>query len=71
MFGWVIDQEVDVIDLAIDFHKLRFEVNADLFENCPKPLDGILVKYLPPVFGHEDQMDVHLENAVSTVSNVA
>lgn len=71
MFGWVIDQEVDVIDLAIHFNKLRFKVNADLFENCPKPSDGLFVKDLPPIFGHEDQMDMHLENAVSTVSNFA
>jgi hypothetical protein len=34
-------------------------------------LQGIAVKYSSAVLGDEDQVDMHLENAMSTVSNVA
>lgn len=59
-----------MVYLAVDLDQLGLEVPTHFSEDGAEAVDGIGVKYLFPVFGHEDQMDVKFENTVSAVSNV-
>jgi hypothetical protein len=47
---------------------LRLEIVADVAEDGTKASDSICVQYPISVFCDEDQMDVKLKHAVSTVS---
>ena len=49
---------------------MRLEAGADLAEDCTKTLNGIPVKNPAAIFRHKDQVDVHLKNAVPSVSNI-
>jgi putative transposase len=59
-----------MVILAVHLDQLRLEADADLGEDVPQPLDGIVIEYLAAIFRHKDQMDVHIKNAVSPVSNI-
>jgi putative transposase len=59
-----------VVFLALHFDQLSLEVSADLGEDMPQLLDSFAIENASPIFGHEDQMDVNCENAVSTASKV-
>jgi hypothetical protein len=60
-----------VVYLAVHLDHFGFEVTANLGEDGTKAVDGIGVKYVFPVFCHEDQMDMKLRNTVSPVSYLA
>ena len=70
MFRWVVHQQVYVVYLTIQLDQLRLEVLANLVADDFEPMDRISVKDLVPTFGNEDQVNVELKNAVSTVSDV-
>ena len=53
-----MNEQVDVLGLAVHFNQLRLEVQADLLENDFEPMDGVSVKYLSSVLCDEDQMDM-------------
>lgn len=58
-----------MIVLAVHLHQSRLEVAADLGEHGAQAVYGVAIEDVAAVFGHEDQMDVHQEDAVPAVSN--
>jgi putative transposase len=61
---------MDMIVLAVHLNQIGLEVAAELRKNGAKPLDGVAVEYAASIFRDKDQMDVHLENAVPSMSNI-
>ena len=59
-----------MVVLSVHLNQLRLEVGAGLVEDGAKPLDGIAIEHSAAVFRHKDQMDVHLKNAMSPMSNI-
>ena len=59
-----------MIALAVKLDQPAPEVPADLGHDGPQALDGVTVKDPLAVLGHEDQMDVEIRDAVSTVSKL-
>jgi hypothetical protein len=49
---------VDVFGFAVHLDQLGLEIETDLFEHNPESLNGVSVKYLSSVLGHEDQVNV-------------
>jgi len=60
---------MDVIVLAVHLNKLGLEVQTNLGEDGTEAFDGISVKYPIAILCDEDQMNMKLKYAVSTVSN--
>jgi hypothetical protein len=58
MLWRVVDEQVYVFGFAVPFDRLRLEVQADLFENGLKPLEGVSVKHLSSIFRDEDQVSM-------------
>jgi putative transposase len=59
-----------MVAFAVHLHQHRFEVGADLGEDMPQLLNSFAVQNASAILGHEDQMNVHRENNVSTVPKV-
>jgi hypothetical protein len=59
---------MNVAVFAIHLDQLRLEIVADVAEDGTKASDSISVQRPISVFCDEDQMDVKLKHAVSTVS---
>ena len=68
MLRRVVHQQMNVAVFAIHLDQLRLEIVADVAEDGTKARDSISVQYPISVFCDEDQMDVKLKHAVSTVS---
>ena len=68
MFRRIVHQQVYVVYLAVHLYQLSLEIEAHLVEDDFEPTDSIGVKYLFPILGYEDQVDMKLRNAVYTVS---
>ena len=60
---------MDVILFTIELDKYRLEVTADLPKNFLHGLKMLLLEDVLPVFGHKDQVDVEVKNAMSARSN--
>ena len=71
MLRRIVNEQMNVVGLAVELYKLSLEVAANLGEDVTKAMDGISVKYSFPILGHEDQMYVELKNTMPTVSNFA
>ncbi len=56
-----------MVGLTVHFNELRFKIGTDLLKVSPKASKSIIVKDRTAVLGDEDQMDMHLKNAMSTV----
>jgi putative transposase len=59
-----------MVIFAVHLNQLSFEIPAYLGEDLAQALDGVSIEDPTTIFGHEDQMHVHLENTVSSVANV-
>lgn len=59
-----------MIVLAVHLNELRIKVGAGLGKDDSKPLNGVAIEHSAAIFRHKDQMDVHLENAVPSMSNI-
>ena len=59
-----------VVARTIQVHQHGLKVGADLGEDLPETLKRFGVEEAATLFGHEDQMDMHCENAVSAVSKI-
>ena len=59
-----------MIVFAVHLNQLGFEVRTNLGEDMSQCLNRFAVEDAAAVFGHEDQMDVHSKNAMSTVTKV-
>ena len=64
----IVHQQMDMIVLAVDLDQFRFEVGADRCEDIAHVVEHGIGEDVAAVFGHEDQMDVHGENAVSSMA---
>src|SRR5262249_26960651 len=56
--------------LAVELHEFCFEVGADAGKDGSQVVEDVLGKHLSAAFGHEDQMHMHREDAVSSVPNI-
>ena len=70
MLRRIVNQQTNVVHLAVHLCELGFEVLTHAVEDDAKTVDGIGVKYLLPTLGHEDQVNMKLTDAVPTVSNI-
>lgn len=68
--GRIGHQQVNVIPLAIKFFQRCAKVLADLREQLTQPCNGSLIKYISAVFCDEDQMHMHVKNAVPASPDV-
>ena len=59
-----------MVVFAVHLNKFCLEIGADLGKDGAKSVDGISVKHPIPILFDEDQVNVKLEYAMSTVSNV-
>ena len=62
---------MSVIRFAVYLDQLRFEVAADLSEDLSQRLKVPLLEDVIPVFGHENQVNVKVENAMAGCSDFA
>ena len=70
MLRWVADKQVNVVVFAVHLNQFCPEVDRDLGKDGAKPVDSVAVQYLISILCNEDQMNMKLENTVSTVSNL-
>ncbi len=62
---------MDMVGLTVHFNKLGFKICTNFLKVSSKASKGIVVKDGTAIFGDEDQMDMHLKNAMSAVSYFA
>jgi hypothetical protein len=65
------NKQVDVVVLTVHLNKLCLEVSTHVRENGSKSVNCISVKNSISILCDEDQVNVKLKNAVSTVSYLA
>ena len=68
--GRILDQQVNVIVLAVDLDPLCLDVGTDLGEDDPQPFDDVVAEHFTAIFCSKDQVNVHLENAVPSIPNI-
>jgi len=66
---WIVHKQMDVMVFAVHLNKVGLEVEADLGEHGTESFDGISVQHPIAILCDEDQMNVKLKDAMSTVSN--
>ena len=59
-----------MVVFAIHLNELSLKIKADLRKDGTKSFESISVKYPIPILCDEDQMNMKLKDAMSTVSNV-
>ena len=59
-----------MVTFAIELHKLGLEVLADIGEYLTHSFKRGLAEYAFAVFGHKDQVYVHIEYAMPAMSNI-
>lgn len=69
-FWRIVYQQVYVIILAIELDQFCLEVNADTGEYRAQVVKNFFCKHSATVFRHEDQMDMHHENAMPADPNI-
>ena len=70
MLRWIVYKQVNVVVLAIHLNELRLKVHAHLGEDGMQSLDGVSVKDPIAILCDEDQVNMKVKDAMSTVSNV-
>ncbi len=70
MLWWIVHQQVNVAVLAVQLHKFCLEIGSDLGKDGAKAVDGVSVQHPIPILCDEDQVNMKLEHAMSTVSDV-
>ena len=70
MLRRVVHKQANVVVFAVHLDKLRFEICTDFIEDGAKPVDSVSVQYPISILCDEDQMNMQLTHAVSTVSNL-
>ena len=70
MLRRIVNQQMNVVHLAVHLYELGFEVLTHAVEDDAKTVEGIGVKYLLPTLGDEDQVNMKLTDTVPTVSNI-
>ena len=57
-----------MVMFPVEFHQFRFKIMADPGEYSPQVVNDLFGEHATAVFGHKDQVDMHLKNAMSSVS---
>ena len=70
VLGWVVHQQMNVVYLAIHLDQLGLEILAHFVEDQFQPMESVGVKGLFAILGDEDQVNVELENTMSTAPNI-
>ncbi len=70
MLRRIVHKQVKVIWFAIDFNELGLEVIANLFEDDFESFERVGVKYLLAILCDKDQVNMKLNNTVSTATNL-
>ena len=70
MLRWVVHKQVNVVVSAVHLNQFSLEVETDLREGGTESVDRISVKYPVSILCYKDQVNMKLEHAMSTVSNV-
>ena len=65
------DQQMHMIPLAVEFFQGRFEVLAHVGKDGSQVLQDFFREDQPPIFGHEHQMHMQVEDAMSASAIVA
>ncbi len=60
---------MNVVVFAVQLNKFCLEIGADLGKDGAKSVDSISVQHPMSILADEDQVNMKLENAMSTVSN--
>ncbi len=63
-----MDQQVNMVVFPVELDQSRFEVVTDRGEDRMQILQDFLREDATPVFCDKDQVDVHQENAMSSMS---
>ena len=71
MLRRIVHEQMDMIVLTIHADETGFEIDAHLFEDGSETGDSVTIEYPLAIFGYEDQMHMHLKDAMSTVSDFA
>jgi hypothetical protein len=61
---------MNVVYLAIHLDQLGLEILAHFVEDQFQPMESVGVKGLFAILGDEDQVNVELENTMSTAPNI-
>jgi hypothetical protein len=67
VFCWIEHKQVNVVVFAVHLNKFCLEIGADLGKDGAKSVDGISVQPPMLILCDEDQVNVKLEKAMSTV----
>ncbi len=68
-FRRIVHQQMNMIVFAVHLDQIGFEVGANAGEERAHVVEDRCGEHPPAVLGHEDQMHVQLENAVSALSD--
>jgi hypothetical protein len=68
--GRVVHQQMHTVVLAVELDQLCLEVDTDIGEDAAQLVQDRLGEHLAPVFGRQDQVNVHQKYAVSAVANI-
>ena len=63
-----MDQQVNVVVFAVEFDQSRFEIMANRGEDLMQIVQYCLCEYPPSVLCDKDQVNMNLENAMSSMS---
>lgn len=70
-FGRVMHQEMDMVLLAIEFHEFGLEIPAHILKYVPHGVQDSLCEDFSAILGHEDEMHMQVEDAVSSGADIA
>ena len=59
---------MDMVVLAVEFHQLRLEIGTDAGEDRTQIVKSGFTEHLATILCDKDQVNVHLENAMSSMS---
>lgn len=59
-----------MVVFPIHFDQVRFEVGTYLAKDGLQPFNRVTIKHIPTIFGHKDQVNMHLKYTVSTMAQI-
>jgi len=66
--GWIVDQQMYVIVLAVELHQLGIKILADTCENQLHGIEMLFLEHIAPVLGYEYQMNMEGKYAMSSMA---
>ena len=69
--GMIVNEQMHMIVFSVEFYKGRFKILTYFGEDVPHVLKNWFGEDFAPIFCHKDQVNMHIEYAVSSMSNFA